>query len=150
MADFTDFLSINNNIKKIIQIGFNLDCLDLLSVRRDIKVFSIDLGVNLGVDLDIFKIKGRVDSIYPKRHMLFIGDIATTITQMMDLFLDFYPDLIIINVACDLEACLKFLKPRTWLWVNRHINLPIKEAVDNYKVTIIDTTDNWTICRRLY
>ena len=143
---FTDFLSINNNIKKIIQIGFNLDCLDLLSVRRDIKVFSIDLGT----DLDILKFKCRVDSIYPKRHMLFIGDIATTITQMMDLFLDFYPDLIIINVACDLEACLKFLKPRTWLWVNRHINLPIKEAVDNYKVTIIDTTDNWTICRRLY
>ena len=146
MADFTDFLSINNNIKKIIQIGFNLDCLDILSVRRDIKVFSIDLGT----DLDILKFKSRVDSVYSKRHMLFIGDISTTITQMMDYFLDFYPDLIIIYVACDLDACLKFLKPRTWLWVNRHINLPIKDAVDNYKVTIVDTTDNWTICKRLY
>ena len=93
MADFTDFLSINNNIKKIIQIGFNLDCLDLLSVRRDIKVFSIDLGT----DLDILKFKCRVDSIYQKRHMLFIGDISTTITQMMDLFLDFYPTYIIIR-----------------------------------------------------
>lgn len=146
MADLIDFFSVNNNIKKIIQIGFNLDCLDILSVHRDIKVFSIDLGT----DLDMLKIKCQVDSMYPKRHLLFIGDIASTITQMMDHFLDFYPDLIIIYVACDLEACLKFLKPRTWLWINRHINLPIKDAVDNYRVTIVDTTDNWTICKRLY
>ena len=91
---FTDFLSINYNIKKIIQIGFNLDCLEILSARDNIKVFSIDLGA----DLNILETKRQIDSIYPKRHMLLVGDIASTITQMMDFFQDFYPDLIIINI----------------------------------------------------
>jgi hypothetical protein len=143
---FTEFLSINNNIKKIIQIGFNLDCLEILSVRDNIKVFSIDLGT----DLDILKTKQHIDSVYPKRHMLFVGDIATTIRQMIDFFQDFYPDLIIINTTCDLEACLKFLKPCTFLWVNKHINLSIQEAINNYKIAIIDTIDDWILCKRLY
>jgi len=143
---FTEFLSINYNIKKIIQIGFNLDCLEILSVRHNIKVFSIDLGA----DLNILETKRQIDSIYPKRHMLLVGDIASTITQMIDFFQDFYPDLIIINIPCDLGMCLKFLKPCTFLWVNRHINLPIQEAVDNYKIAIIDTIDDWILCRRLY
>jgi hypothetical protein len=92
---FMEYLIINPNIKNILEIGFNLgsSATAFLSARNDINVISIDIGIHSYVK-DAKKI---IDTIFPNRHTLLIGDSKILMRKIEFLYPDFKPDLIFID-----------------------------------------------------
>jgi predicted O-methyltransferase YrrM len=92
---FIDYLIQNPNIKNILEIGFNLgsSATAFLSARMDTNVISIDIGVHNYVK-DSKKI---IDTIFPNRHTLLIGDSKILMRKIEFLYPNFKPDLIFID-----------------------------------------------------
>jgi predicted O-methyltransferase YrrM len=92
---FMEYLILNPNIKYILEIGFNLgsSATAFLSARSDTNVISIDIGIHSYVK-DSKKI---IDTIFPNRHTLLIGDSKILMRKIEFLYPDFKPDLIFID-----------------------------------------------------
>jgi hypothetical protein len=92
---FIDYLLQNPNIKNILEIGFNLgsSAIAFLSTRTDINVISIDIGFH-GYVKDAKKI---IDTIFPNRHTLLIGDSKILMRKIEFLYPNFKPHLIFID-----------------------------------------------------
>lgn len=92
---FIEYLIQNPNIKNILEIGFNLgsSATAFLSARTDTNVISIDIGYH-GYVNDAKKI---IDTIFPNRHTLLIGDSKILMRKIEFLFPNFKPHLIFID-----------------------------------------------------
>ena len=92
---FIDLLGKNPQIKTILEIGFNTgrSAAYFLSSRDDIKVVSVDIGVHDYVK-DCKKI---IDSHFPNRHTILIGDSKVVIPQLLELEPKINFDLIFID-----------------------------------------------------
>ena len=92
---FIDLLEKNPQIKTILEIGFNTgrSAAYFLSSRDDIKVVSVDIGVHDYVK-DCKKI---IDSHFPNRHTILIGDSKVVIPQLLELEPKINFDLIFID-----------------------------------------------------
>jgi predicted O-methyltransferase YrrM len=92
---FIEYLIQNPNIKNILEIGFNLgsSATAFLSARTDTNVISIDIGYH-GYVNDAKKI---IDTIFPNRHTLLIGDSKIIMRKIEFLFPNFKPHLIFID-----------------------------------------------------
>jgi len=162
---FMEFLAKHEDIKTILEIGFNggLSSLALLSARPDINVYSIDLGEHDYV----LKAKRFIDKVYPNRHMLFIGDSTTTLPMIMKSFPHFNPDFIFMDgghdapvPGIDLDNCLKISKPGTWICIDDIVEwmpgiiAPINEAIKDCKLAILDKKRHdihgWVLCKKIF
>ena len=92
---FIEYLINNPTIKNILEIGFNLGSTSaaFLSARNDITVISIDIGIH-GYVKDAKKI---IDSCFPNRHTLLLGDSKILMRKIELLYPNFKPDLIFID-----------------------------------------------------
>jgi hypothetical protein len=84
LAFYFDYLTKNPHIKTIIEIGFNVgvSAAAFLSIRDDIRVLSIDIGFHEHV----IPCKRVIDSQFPGRHMLLLGDSVTTMPLLKEFF----------------------------------------------------------------
>lgn len=118
---YKNLLETNKNIKRIIEIGFNvgLSSFAFLNSREDVKVLSIDLGeYNY-----ILGCKKLIDGYFPERHLLLIGDSTSCLPgikdflggEPVDLFfidgnhIDPYPQIDLnnaINCYCDKDTII--------------------------------------------
>jgi len=85
----------NPNIKNILEIGFNLgsSAASFLSARNDTIVISIDIGFHAYVK-DAKKI---INTFFPNRHTLLIGDSKILMRKIELIYPNFKPDLIFID-----------------------------------------------------
>jgi predicted O-methyltransferase YrrM len=92
---FIDYLIANPNIKNIVEIGFNtgVSSAYFLSARDDIKVISVDIGVHQYVN----ECKKLIDTHFPGRHILLIGDSKKIIPELNKSEPRIKPDLIFID-----------------------------------------------------
>ena len=92
---FIEYLILNPKIKNILEIGFNLGSTSaaFLSARNDTTVISIDIGFH-GYVNDAKKV---IDSSFPNRHTLLIGDSKILMRKIEQLYPEFKPDLILID-----------------------------------------------------
>ena len=92
---FIEYLIQNPNIKNILEIGFNLgsSAAAFLSARNDTIVISIDIGFHSYVK-DAKKI---INTFFPNRHTLLIGDSKILMRKIELIYPNFKPDLIFID-----------------------------------------------------
>lgn len=92
---FIEYLIQNPNIKNILEIGFNLgsSAAAFLSARTDTIVISIDIGIH-GYVKDAKKI---INTCFPNRHTLLIGDSKILMRKIELIYPNFKPDLIFID-----------------------------------------------------
>jgi predicted O-methyltransferase YrrM len=90
--DFIQFLKQNQQITRVLEIGFNLghSSAAFLSANPKIKVISVDLGEHKYV----YDAKKVIDKHFPDRHQLFIGDSVKLIPELKGKI---YPDFIFID-----------------------------------------------------
>ena len=88
---FIDYLVSKPQIKIVLEIGFNtgLSAAAFLASRDDVLVMSVDIGYHTYIS----SCKKIVDSQFPKRHTLVIGDSKAIIPRLGAL----KPDLIFID-----------------------------------------------------
>jgi len=92
---FIDYLIANPKIKNILEIGFNtgVSSAYFLSARDDIRVISVDIGVHRYVN----ECKKLIDTHFPGRHTLYIGDSKKIIPEFNTLEPGMKLDLIFID-----------------------------------------------------
>jgi predicted O-methyltransferase YrrM len=92
---FIDYLIANPKIKNILEIGFNtgVSSAYFLSARDDIRVISVDIGIHRYVH----ECKKLIDTHFPGRHTLYIGDSIKIIPQFNTLEPGMKLDLIFID-----------------------------------------------------
>jgi predicted O-methyltransferase YrrM len=92
---FIEYLIQNPNIKNILEIGFNLgsSAAAFLSARTDTIVISIDIGIHSYVK-DAKKV---INTCFPNRHTLLIGDSKILMRKIELIYPNFKPDLIFID-----------------------------------------------------
>jgi predicted O-methyltransferase YrrM len=93
---YFELLQKNTNIKRIVEIGFNigLSAASFLASRPDIEVISIDICSHDYV----LKIKKVLDSYFPGRHTLICGDSTTAVPMLKRFFNGFVPvDLFFVD-----------------------------------------------------
>jgi predicted O-methyltransferase YrrM len=92
---FIDYLIANPKIKNILEIGFNtgISSAYFLSARDDIRVISVDIGVHRYVN----ECKKLIDTHFPGRHTLYIGDSKKIIPEFNTLEPGMKLDLIFID-----------------------------------------------------
>jgi len=115
---FINLLDKNPQIKTILEIGFNTgrSAAYFLSSRDDIKVVSVDIGYHSYVN-DCKKI---IDSHFPGRHTLLIGDSKVVLPQLLMLEPRIPFDLIFIDgdhsevgALADAKNCLALATKET-------------------------------------
>ena len=92
---FIDLLGKNPHIKTILEIGFNTgrSAAYFLSCRDDIKVISVDIGIH-----DYVKdCKNLIDTQFPGRHTLLLGDSKIVLPQLISLQPSITFDMIFID-----------------------------------------------------
>ncbi len=84
LSFYNDYLTENKHIKTIIEIGFNsgISAAGFLSVRDDIRVLSIDIGLHGHV----IPCKRVIDAEFPGRHLLVIGDSTMAMPLLQEFF----------------------------------------------------------------
>ena len=92
---FIDYLIAHPTIKNVLEIGFNagISSAYFLSARDDIQVISIDIGIHAYIH-DCKKI---IDTQFPGRHTLIVGDSKVIIPQLSKSIPDLKLDLIFID-----------------------------------------------------
>jgi len=92
---FIDYLIANPQIKTILEIGFNtgVSSAYFLSAREDIKVISVDIAFHRYV----YECKKLIDTQFPERHTLLIGDSKKIIPELNTSEPRIKPDLIFID-----------------------------------------------------
>jgi predicted O-methyltransferase YrrM len=117
-----EFLKAHPEVKTVFEIGFNAghSSLAFLMSRPDIQVVSLDLGAHDYV----IKAKTWLDTEFPGRHLLLIGDSVKTMPRIVkDKLVS--PDLIFLDGGhdapipeADLKTCLELARPDTWIIVD--------------------------------
>ena len=126
MDFFLDWLKDHPTVKTIFEIGFNAghSAYTFLSARDDITVVSLDLGAHDYV----IKGKALIDTKFPGRHTLLIGDSTKALnglTATVKMLSSFAPDLLFIDGGhddnipyLDIINSIKFAKPGSWLIID--------------------------------
>jgi predicted O-methyltransferase YrrM len=116
---FINFITARPEIKVILEIGFNTgsSAAYFLSSRDDIKVISVDIGVHGYVN----DCKRLIDTHFPGRHTLLIGD-SKVVIPLFSKETKIVPDLIFIDgdhaeptPLIDVRNCLKMAGQNTIL-----------------------------------
>jgi len=157
---FIDYLVSNPQIKVVLEIGFNTgaSAASFLASRDDIHVTSVDIGHHNYV----FTCKNIIDTQFPNRHTLIIGDSKVVIPSLNTL----NPDLIFIDgnhiepaPLIDARNCLALAHKDTvlimddtnlvngWAGVLQGMCELIKNReLDNMRIITITTNSNtWTL-----
>ena len=92
---FIDYLIAHPKIKNILEIGFNtgVSSAYFLSARDDIHVISVDIGIHKYVN----DCKRLIDTQFPNRHTLIIGNSTKIIPEFIKLEPAMKVDLIFID-----------------------------------------------------
>ncbi len=146
---FHTFLQTHTNVKVVLEIGFNagLSAAGFLSARPDVTVVSIDIGFHPYV----LQAKKWIDTTFPNRHVLIIGDSLTAVPRVREMFTSYSPDLIFIDGGHDapypigdLTNCLALARPDTWLIMDDvvpwmvDILEPLNDLIKAHKIHIFD------------
>jgi len=146
---FWNLLRTNTSIKTVFEIGFNtgLSSAAFLESRPDIHVLSVDIGEHEYV----LKGKKWIDSKYPGRHTLIIGDSTCALPEIMKQFPSYTPDMIYIDGGHDdpvprkdLENCLQLCKPSTWFIIDDVVEWmpgiiqPLNNLLSEKKIVALD------------
>jgi predicted O-methyltransferase YrrM len=161
---FTEFLQKHRNIHTILEIGFNggLSALAFLSARPDITLISVDIGEHEYV----LKAKRFIDSEFPNRHILIIGDSTTAIPNLRKSFPDYRPDFIFMDGGhdapvprLDLDNCLDIARPDTWICIDdvvewmKDIISSINNVISQHKMVVLDQKRHdihgWVLCKKI-
>lgn len=123
MDFFVQFLLDHPEIKTVLEIGFNAghSAATFLATRPDINVISIDLAAHDYV----IPAKKWIDSLWPKRHLLIVGDSVQAMQVLHNFVPEFHPDLIFVDGGhdepypiTDLRNALQFASPSSWIIVD--------------------------------
>lgn len=113
-AYYFNLLTMRPNIKRIVEIGFNvgLSAASFLATRPDIEVISIDICSHDYV----LKIKKVLDSYFPGRHTLICGDSTAAVPMLKRFFNGFAPvDLFFVDgYHCEPVPRLDILNSLEW------------------------------------
>ena len=119
-------------IKNILDVGYNSGhiAVTLLSANKNVNVVSFDLGRNNCISIS----KKFIDTTFPKRHKLIIGNTMNTIPTYHKSHLKHKFDLIIIDgnheydfVINDIKNCNMIAHNKTIIIVNDTISLEQKQ-----------------------
>lgn len=135
------FLLNNPNIKKVIEIGFNIGISSstILSSRNDIHVISFDICL-----FDYMpKAKLLIDTLFSGRHTLIIGDSTKTIPTFFNNYFPAYqPDLVFIDGGhehpiplIDIYNICKHIQPGTFVIIDDYCEShgnDVMNAADEY------------------
>lgn len=118
---FLNFLNEKRDIKKVIEVGFNggLSAATILSARPDISLVSQDLAAHD----QVVPAKNWIDSHFPGRHLLIVGDSQNSLPASFDWISS--PDCIFMDGGHtapipenDLRNLLKIARPDTWIIID--------------------------------
>jgi predicted O-methyltransferase YrrM len=161
-----EFLEEHPEIETIAETGFNvgMSSAAMLSVRPNIKIWSFDLAEHNYV----IKQKHLIDTLFPSRHTLLIGDTMQTLPNMNTLIKEPVFDFVFIDgghVApvpeSDMRNLLTLLKSGGYMCIDDY-NLQygyygVIQAVDALieeklleKITVHEANDrSWVYCKKL-
>jgi predicted O-methyltransferase YrrM len=118
-----NFLKANPEIKKIGEIGFNvgMSSFTSLNARPDIEVMSFDLGSHPHISSQ----KNIIDEIFPRRHILMIGDSRISLPTLKTYHPEPIFDMMIVDGGhdddvpyLDIVNSLALVKPSGWIYID--------------------------------
>jgi hypothetical protein len=133
-------LANNPSITRCLEIGFNggLSAATILSARPNISLVSVDIGLHEYV----LKAKNTIDSKFPGRHTLVIGDSLQAVPQLAKLISGSF-DFIFIDGGHeepvprkDIENCLALCTDKTLIciddWCEAYGGDGVNQAIEDF------------------
>lgn len=161
-----EFIKSHPEIKTIGEVGFNVGMSSavFLNTNPDIQVYSFDLGEWTYIG----KQKGLIDSLWPNRHMLMIGDSRQSVPFFKSLVKEPLFDFVFIDGGhqgdipySDILNFLELLKPGGYLCIDdicaepfaRSVVAAYQRAIEEKRIEHIIHYDaaprGWAYCRKL-
>jgi len=163
LADFV----VKNNIKNILEVGFNagLSAGTFLASSPKTRVISLDIGAHEYV----LKAQSALAHQYPGRLFLVIGDSGDTLHQFQTYHPEYRPDLIFLDgghtyptPSIDLAFALKIVKVGGWIIIDDvftkgrepDVLKAVQEAVKGGKMVLLGQYEaqdrGWVVAKPIY
>ena len=159
---FQSFLQKTPSVHKIVEIGFNggFSSGVMLSTRSDLEIVSVDLGLHDYV----LPCKTWIDSQFPGRHMLLIGDSRSVLPRIPHYLKE--ADVIFIDGGhcddipmTDIQNVLRHCRPDAWIIIDDYIGFApvvvkaVNDCIKAHQLHGIQSGEaadrGWIVCKKI-